>query len=249
MLNFKRIIGIVLILALFVCSFASCKKHVEKPADPVGDANKALTENTYFVQSSLNYTSEDAEMLAAIESFRAPTMKIRVNGDKFEGTLDVTHGNAINYITYTFVDGVLYTEWKENGKTVQNKQTIGDEQRATLKDNFGVGANVTSDDFNKVVTEEVDGKTVVKCSDIKDETLFALVNAFKNELAAANISASTALKNVTLDIEIVDGKYDTVLLSCEYYIATATDSYSIGMTYSSKFTYGGNFEIVAPDFD
>ena len=31
-----------------------------------------------------------------------------------------------------------------------------------LKDNFGVGANVTSDDFNKVVTEEVDGKTVVK---------------------------------------------------------------------------------------
>lgn len=249
MLNFKRIIGIVLILALFVCSFASCDKKKENSADPIGNANKALAENSYFVTSELKYSSDDADMLAAIESFRAPTMKIRVNGDKFEGTLDVTHGNAINYITYTFVDGVLYTEWKENGKTVQNKQTMSDDDKAELKESFGAGANVTADDFNKVVTEEVDGKTVVKCSDIKDETLFALVNAFKKELAAANISASTALKNVTLDIEIVDGKYDTVLLSCEYYIATATDSYSIGMTYSSKFTYGGNFEIVAPDFD
>ena len=248
-MNFKRIIGVVLILALFVCSFASCKKKVEKPADPVGDANKALTENTYFVQSSLNYTSEDAEMLAAIGSFRTPTIQIRVDKDKFEGTLDIIHGGAMNYLTYTFVDGVLYTEWKENGKTVQNKQTIGDEQRATLKDNFGVGANVTSDDFNKVVTENVDGKTVVKCSNIKDDALLALVNALKDELAAAHMSASVALKNATLNIEIVDGKYDTVVLSCEYYIATATDSYSIGMTYSSKFTYGGNFEIVAPDFD
>ena len=75
------------------------------------------------------------------------------------------------------------------------------------------------------------------------------MNALKDEFAAAHMSASVALKNATLNIEIVDGKYDTVLLSCEYYIATATDSYSIGMTYSSKFTYGGNFEIVAPDFD
>lgn len=248
-MNFKRIIGVVLILALFVCSFASCKKEVEKPADPVGDANKALTENTYFVQSSLNYTSEDAEMLAAIGSFRTPTIQIRVDKDKFEGTLNITHGGAMNYLKYTFVDGVLYTEWKENGKTVQNKQTIGDEQKADIKDNFGVGANVTSDDFNKVVTENVDGKTVVKCSDIKDDALLALVNALKNEFAAANMNASVALKNATLNIEIVDGKYDTVDLVCEYYISTAIDSYSIGMTYSSKFNYGGNFEIVAPDFD
>lgn len=249
MRNFKRIIGVVLVIALFVCSFASCEKKKENRTDPISDANKALAENTYFVQSSLKYTSDDADMLTAIGSFRTPTIQIRVDKDKFEGTLDITHGTAINYLTYTFVDGVLYTEWKENGKTVKNKQTIGAEDKATLKDNFGVGANVTSDDFNKVVTEDVDGKTVVKCSDIKDDALLALVNVLKDEFAAANMTVSVALKNATLNIEIVDGKYDTIDLVCEYYISTAIDSYSIGMTYSSKFNYGGNFEIVAPAFD
>ena len=212
-------------------------------------ADKALENTAYSVEVRVKYDSDDEEMLDAIKSFSNPSMRIYVDGDKFRGTMDLKHNGVKNYITYTFVDGVLYTEFNENGNTVQNKQTMGDSDKAALKESFGAGANVGTEDFENLSVQSLGKVSVIRCDTIKDDALIALVNSLKAEFAAAKLTADVALKNATLDIEIDGGKYNVVILTCEYYIITPVDSYSIKMTHSSKFTYDDDFEIVAPAFD
>ena len=249
MLKFRKIIGAVLVLVLFVCSIASCQK---KPADnenAIDKAEKALENAAYSVDATIEYSSEDEDMKSAIASFSKPVMKIRVDGDKFQGRMDLKLDGANNYITYTYVDGVLYTEWCENGKTVQSSQSLGDADKAALTESYGAGANISVSDFEKVLESKNDDVTVITCETIKDDALLALVNSLKSEFELVGFNCSVALKDAKLSIEIKDGKYDTTTLTCLYYITTSLDTYSIEMKYFCKFDYAAEFEITAPNFD
>ena len=246
MLKFRKIIGAVLVLALFICSFASCQKKSE---DVLEKADKALENTAYAVDVRLEYSSEDEDVKAAIDSFSKPSMKIYVDGDKFQGRMDIKLNGEKNHITYTYVDGVLYTEWRENGKTVQNSETLGDADKSVIAESYGAGANVSTDDFESVSIETSGKMSVITCETIKDDALIALVNSLKSELALAGFNANVALKNAKLEIEVNDGKYNITILTCLYYITTPVDTYSIEMKYTCRFDYDAEFEIAAPNFD
>jgi hypothetical protein len=249
MLKFKRIIGALLVLVLFASSLASCQKKTESNVNTIENADKALENTAYSMDVSLEYSSEDAKMIEAIESFSMPTMKILVDGDKFQGKMDLVLDGVNNYITYTYVDGVLYTEWREYDKTVQNSKELGDTDKTALTESYGAGASINSDDFEKVTVNKTDTSSVITCETIKDDALMALVNSLNSEFRSLNFNGSAALKNAKLVIEIQDGKYSSTTLTCLYYITTALDTYTIEMTYSCNFGYDVEFEITAPDFD
>ena len=51
------------------------------------------------------------------------------------------------------------------------------------------------------------------------------------------------------DIEIENDAYNVIILTCQYFITVNGDtSYSVEMTYSMKYTYGKDREIMAPSF-
>lgn len=245
MRKFTKIFSMALVLTMLVCTLASCnqEKKVEKLID---GAEEALAETAYTVDVRVKYESDNEEMAAAIKSFSSPTMKVCVDGDKFQARMDLKSGSDKNYITYTFVDGVLYTEWCEDGSTVQDKRSFSDEDKAALLDSFGAGASIGTEDFDEVAVKSAGKLSVIKCDVIKDDALNALIESLSEQLAFLN--ADVAIKNATLDIEIDDGRYNVVILTCEYYVTTATGYYSLTMTYSSKFTYENELEITAPSF-
>ena len=249
MLKFRKIIGVVLVLALFICSFASCQKKKENDGSAIDKANNALETAAYTVEATLEYSSDDEDMKTAIAAFSTPSMKIYVDGNKFQGKMDVEFDGEENYITYTYVDGVLYTEWSEYGKTVQKSEALGDADKSAITESYGAGANVGINDFEKVSESKNGDVTVINCETIKDDALIALVNSLKTEFGLVGFNCNVALKDAKLDIEIKDGKYDTTTLTCLYYISTSLDTYSVEMKYTCEFDYSAEFEITAPDFD
>ena len=246
MRKLTKIFSVFLVLALLVTSLASCNQ--EKKIGKLTDrADEALTEQPYAVDVKIEYRADDADMLAALEAFSAPSIKVNVDGDKFKARMEMTHGSDENHVTYTFVDGVLYTEWREGGTTVNDSRNFSDEDKAALRDSFGEGANIGTEDFDEISLESAGKVDVITCTKIKDEPLDALIAAIEEQLAA--FDADVAIKDATLKIEIDSDKYNVIIFTCEYFITTSGDSYSLTMTYSCKFNYTKELEILAPAFE
>lgn len=243
MRKLTKLFSVLLVLTLLVGSLASCNKD-KKLGKVIDGANAALAEQPYAVDLVIEYKADDADMMAALEALSTPSVKINVDGDKFKARLDLAYGSDENYVTYTFIDGTLYTEWREDGNTVRDSRPYSDEDKAALRDSFGEGANIGTEDFEEVELKSAGKVDRITCTKIKDAPLNALIASLEADLAS--FDADVAIKNATLDIEIDNGRYNVVVFTCEYFITTSTDSYSLTMTYSSKFNYTKELEIVTP---
>lgn len=246
MRKFTKIFSVLLVLTLLVGSLASCDKG-KKATKLIGRADEALAEQAYTAEVRVEYDSNDENMLAAIQSFSRPSIKVHVDGEKFMARMDLKHGSDANYIIYTCVDGTLYTEWCEDGATHKASSAFSDEDKASLRDSFGEAANIGVEDFDDISVKSLGKVDVITCTGIKDAPLDALVASLEEQLSS--LGADVAIKDATLAIEIDNDRYNVIILTCEYFITTVTDSYSIKMTYSTKFTYEKELEIVAPALD
>lgn len=248
MRQFRKIIGAALVLALSLCSFASCDLIGGKdPGELTATADEFLASNPYSVEMKLEYDSNDADMLMAISNLSASEMKLNVDGDKFAAKLALGEDGA-NYVLYTYVDGTLYTEWAENGTVVQEKAEITEQTKAELLATVG-GANVKHTDFSEVEVASQKGVSVISCNSIKEEKIAELTASLQAQLDEVFDNVVVSVYKTSLGIEIEDDKYNVIVFSCEYFITVDENtSYSIEMTYSMKFNYVKEREIMAPSF-
>lgn len=247
MRKLKRIIGLALVFAVIVSCFASCGIG-KNPDKLIEKAEEALNEKSYSMEMRIKYESDYDEMRDAIEKFSNPSLKVKVDGDKFSADMTLKHGGDQNYLRYTYVDGVLYTEWQEDGVTVQDSAEYSKDDREALKTTLGDGASIGPEDFEEITSEGLGKVSLLTCKKIKKEALFALIDSLKAEFDAASIEADVAIKDATLQINVEDGKYTVAILTCEYYITAELNTYSIIMTQSTKYTYG-DVEVTAPLFN
>ena len=244
MRQLKKIIGMVLVLALTVCSIASC----DKPEELIPAADEFLASNPYTVDVRVAYTSDNEAMAAAIASFTGPTMKVSVDGDKFSAIMYLKSGDDVNYVQFTFIDGYLYTEYSEDGKVTESKTQYTAEDIAALRASLGAGANVTYEDFEEVDVKGVKELSIITCEDIKSDAIASLTASLSEQLKTVFDEVTVTVYTATLNIEIENERYNVIILNCTYFITTPTDSYSIDMKYSMKFNYSESVEITAPSF-
>ena len=245
MRQLRKILGALLVLTLTLCSIASCDLIGGKdPEKLTSAADETLATNAYTVDMLLKYDSDDADMLSAISDLAATEMKLTVDGDKFVGKLALGEENSI---IYTFVDGTLYTEWSENGTTVQEKEEITSETKTALLSEFGTGLKYT--DFSEVEVASAKGVSVISCRNINSDKVAGLAAPLQAQLNEVFDDVVVTVYNASLDMEVENDAYNVIILTCEYFITVnGTQSYSVKMTYSMKYTYGKDREIMAPSF-
>ena len=245
MRQLRKILGALLVLALTLCSIASCDLIGGKdPEKLIPKADEVLATNAYTVDMLLKYDSDDADMLTAMSDLAATEMKLTVDGDKFVGKLALGEDD---HIIYTFVDGILYTEWSENGTTVQKKEEITSTIKDELLGEFGTGLKYT--DFSEVEVASAKSVNVITCKNINSDKVAELAAPLQAQLEEVFDDVVVTVYNASLDIEIDDDAYNVIILTCEYFITVnGTQSYSVKMTYSMKYTYGKDREIMAPSF-
>ena len=245
MRQFRKIIGAFLVIAITLCTIASCDLlGGKKPEELTAAADEILATTPYTVEMLLKYDSNDADMFAAMSDVAATEMKLTVDGNNFVGKLAL---GEENYIIYTFVDGTLYTEWSENGTDVQEKKEITAEDKAGLLAEFGTGLKYT--DFSEVEVASAKDVSVITCRNINSDKVAELAAPLQAQLEEVFDDVVVTVYNATLDIEIEDDSYNVIVLTCEYFITVnGSTSYSVEMTYSMKYTYGKDREIMAPSF-
>ena len=246
MRQFRKVVGMVLVLAIAICSMASCDG---KPEKIIPAADEFLATNPYTVDVRVTYKSDDETMAAAIASFTGPTMKISVDGDKFSAIMYLKQGEDTSYAQFTFLDGTLYTEYSEGGKVANSQTTYTAEDVAAMRETLGAGANVTYEDFDEVTVASAKKVTLITCDKIKADAIASLTASLTEQLETVFEEVTVTVYTATLNIEIEDDKYNVIILTCEYFITTPTDSYSIDMQYSMKFNYDETVVITAPTFD
>ena len=245
-MKLKRFIGLVLAVATLTCVFASCELLAGDPAALVAGADAALKEAPYTMNAKLEYTSDDEGMSAIIKSFSTPTIKVGVDGDKFNAYMYLENGNQQNYVNYTYIDGFLYTEWQENGVIVTDKKEMAQADKDELIFTLGDGINISIDDFANVSAKRDRGVDVISCDRIKAQSLSTLINVLEGQLSS--LDAIVNIKDAALTIKIEDGKYKSTVLTCEYHIITELDSYVVNMTYTTSYDYESGVSVTAPAF-
>ena len=249
MRQLKKIISMALVLALTVCALASCDViSVGKPDKLVAGADEFLASNPYTVDVRVTYESDDEAMAKAIASFTGPTMKLSVDGDKLSAIMYLKKGETQNYVQFTFIDGNLYTEYSEGGKVSESVTAYTAEDIAALRESLGAGAAITYEDFEEVESKGITKVHVITCNKIKADAIESLTSSLEEQLMSAFEEVEVTVYTADLSIEIEDGKYNVIILNCEYFITTPTDSYSINMQYSMKFSYDEAVNITAPSF-
>ena len=245
MRQFRKILGALLVLSVLLCTIASCDLiGGKKPEELTATANEILATTPYTVEMLLKYDSDDADMLSAMSDLAATEMKLTVDGDKFVGKLAL---GEEDHIIYTFVDGTLYTEWSEHGTTVQEKEEITSETKAELLAEFGTG--LTYADFSEVEVASAKDVSVISCKNINSDKIAELTAPLQAQLNEVFDDVVVTVYNATLDVEIENDAYNVIVLTCEYFITVnGNTSYSVKMTYSMKYTYGKDREIMAPSF-
>ena len=257
MRTIKRFTSVLLVFAMLIALLCSCEVLGE---NGIGDdtpdvvtkasaeeivtaAESALKANPYIVNMTIKYSSDDEAMQSAIKAFGTPKVKTEVNGDSFRISMSFTKGGVESGITYTYLDGVLYTDLNEAGLVTGDYEDFTDADKAELTESLGAGANISIDDFSKVIVIDNNGKSVINCGDIKDEPLEKLVASLQAEMGEDIL---VAIKNATLVITTDCGKYTSTVFTCDYVITTPDNAYNLTMTYTSNFTYGKNVVITAP---
>lgn len=240
----KKIISALLVVSLLAVLLTSCNLFV-KPDGVIAEADAALKEKAYTMETTITYTSEDAGMREAIASFTNPMIFTEVNGNDFRITMNFEKDGRENGVIYTYKDGTLYTVLDELGVTTKTSEVVTVLDKKEITDSLGQGVSISADDFNIAKAVSVEGVTMITCTDIKDEPLDALVRELSERFSEDTV---VAIKDAGLIIEIKDGLYNNVAFSCQYVITTPDAVYTLVMLYTSKFAYGDVDEITAPTF-
>ena len=233
MMRAKRLICAALVLVMTLSMLCSCDMLAGDATEKIAEAEAALKNEPYRVELQVDLESDNAKMNEAIISLSEVKFEVLANGDDFKISM-LTEVNGTKE-SYTRRGGKLYHEIESNGTKTGKELEYSPETVANLQAALGDGANVNPDDFSVCVSQTKKGTTIITYTDIKDETLNSLVSSMQAKLGA---DAFVAIKDASLTVQIVDGKYDITAFTCEYHLSTLEgEFYTLNLTYIARFTY------------
>ena len=245
MRTIKKIISVLLLAAMLLSAFCSCDLIGGKdPAELIKNAESALKEAPYAMDMAIQFTSDDAGMQSVIDGMSTPTVKVEVDGSDFKIAMSYKYAGLRSGVTYVRIGDTLYTERNDEGTITVTEETYGIDKKLELAEKLGTASNIGIGDFASVKAQGFNGVDVITCTEIKDAALDALVASLTEQLSSLN--AFVAIKDTTLVIQIIDGKYDSLLLSCQYVITVGENVYTLNMTYATKFDYTREVAISTP---
>ena len=238
----------VALMMITSCLFSCDLIFGTDPADMIKKADEALESQPYTVLINMTYTSDDEGMAEAIEMLSPPTVEMQVDKDALFATMTMTLHGRLSRSTYTAIDGTIYFDSYEEREdeiyTSKKKASLTEDAVADIKNSLGDGANLSADDFKSISAEDLDGVTVITCTDIKDSALSDIIDALQYKLT--DIGAMVFVNDATLVLNIKNGRYISSETVCTYAIATSDDVYTVTMESRTDYDYTSEFEITAP---
>ena len=237
----KKFLSLALALMMIVSLFAmtSCEKE---PKEQLEAANKALTEKPYTMTMKMNLTADNSDVQEILDAMNVE-VPVTIDGNNMflDMTMDMM-GQSVA-MKMTLVDKVLYYNMDLAGMAMKMKATLNDEQLADFVNKNGAEMPVDYTMFAELKSEKKDGKTVITCTGINDEGKKAL----NDELASSlGDMGKATVGDLSYNITLKDGKYESMDLSCTYTVTVSGVSVSVTMKIGATFAYDKVAAVTAP---
>ena len=232
----KRILALVLTLAVAVGALASCDM-INPPAD-----NR--DPDVYTADVEIKFATNDDKMKSAIDAMNSTATILR-NGDDISVVTNSVSGENSVTESYVLAGGVLF-----HGLSVKvGKYSLDEHKMAyvtesdfdTIIASIGQGADISADDFSSSSAVGSD----VTYTDILEDSKASLVKIMSKSFES--LGATVSIGNVSLTLT-KDGDFvDTSVLSCEYNISLDGNNYSVTMRIYTEYNYTSEVTVGTPD--
>ena len=256
-MKFKRILSVCLAIILAAGCFASCSEP-EQPKEPTADelmtaADQVLTEVPYKSTFDMTFTSnkENETTNSVTSALNGVDISYSVNGNNIEMSYlikKLNNGNSESIdMTITGIDDTLYVKMLISASGTESigkmKATATEEQRdEVMTETSGTATDITSADFEKIALEKVGDSYVLTCTDLKKESEEKLNSIVSSSVKNGTLKASNAI----FVIEIKDGRYHRITLTCDYKYAINQTQYDLSAVVVNCYSYE-NVTVTAPE--
>jgi hypothetical protein len=248
-MRLNRIISFTVALVLILSCLTSCAKT---PEQLVENAEAALASRPYAVEVDIDFDVQSDVISGIFDEIERQEIALYFDGDRFKAVNDQRinygSGEATFLSTYTVVDGVLYVALDYTmlgaSDSIRSKALINGEKREELENKLSLVGGLSLSDFSSVVGKKVDGDHVIVCTEISDDGRVLLEKMLVSQLESA--SELVKAKDATMTVEIDGGKYDSVIVRCDYDVTMSGKTYTVGMTVELEYDYDERFDVSVP---
>lgn len=235
----KKILALILLLVLACSTLTSC----EDPEEILAQADAALAEAPYKMTMRMNFECDDDKIDQLFSSMNM-VIPVTVDGKNVEMNMKMDVLSYTADINVSIVDMVMYYKISLPGQSVKMKASLNEEQYQEFMADSNAEMMLDPKDFGELTVEEVDGKKHITCGEISEEAKKELNDMIENSLNG--LSTDVALDNVTFDVTINDGKYESMNMSCVYSVVIDKKTYKITYNLDAEYSYEWISKVIAP---
>lgn len=249
----NRIIALVMILALFVSSLASCART---PEDIRDRANKKLSKK-YEMEFDINFACDDLVLGEIFEQLERTEIAVYRDGENLytvnRSKIDDGSGENVFTNEYTFVGDTLYLNmtrtWKDSdgvdrAQSAKIKGTLTSDERAQLISNLCFIGDITADDFTEISERFDEDALITVYSGESDHARIVMENSLLAMLESAADSAEAS--NLVMTVEIEDGEYESIKITCDYVVVIGGLTVNTVMEMEIEFDFDDGVRVKAP---
>ena len=235
----KRLTALFLLVMVLCGCLASC-------INPNQGGNSQT--DKYVASIRIKYATNDDKMKAAVDAIGAPTAALSVVGEDIRLVTNAAVNSVSVSNEYIYIGGTLYNEKSvtvgDKSITERKCATMNQDQRASLISKAGPGADIGIDDFlSQDKTSSGNLETYV-CTDITDESRESLCAVFSEQFGGLN--AIVRISDVSYQLEIIDGRNNSSVLSCNFVITMDGVDHEVTMHLYYDYDYDAKIDISAP---
>ena len=241
-MNLNRLIALIVSLVMILGCLASCDiiGNNDNPGETPVEA--------YRADVDIRFATDDNKIKDAINVMSSRAIVI-VNKDNVRiDTIAKTNTTSVDR-KYTLIDGVLYSNLlvQTNALAVSEcqKAFVDGNKKDEILNTFGEGTSIGVGDFYvSDIHKDGDNFSYV-CSDPFDELKASLHKMVAARFAA--IGATVTVSDVEYQLEVVNGRDSSSILSVNYVIDLDGETYSVIMRLYTTYSYDGDFTITLPE--
>ena len=231
-------------LALILCSFASCKKK-NKDDDKI--------DVPYAINVEIEYFCDSPDVIEIFNQLGNVVIRASHNGDnmRLDRDMSIDDGKEVVSFTeaYVILDGDVFAEMSystpNKASTVKNRSEITLDEAERLYNEITVFGGVKRSHFSDATTESGSKRTVETCKTITEDGKVALEKMLLGELegSAERVKAKSGEM-----ITVFDGdKYVTREIKCVFDVTFDKNVYSVEVVATLDYDYENVDEIAYPD--
>lgn len=238
----KKILALVLVLAMISCMFVACEN--DPAVSAIKKADEALQKTPYAMTMKMDFSSSnpDIDKALSVMCVEVPTV---VDGKNMSMELNMNvEGIAVKADVVVY-DMIMYYNMSMMGQKMLFKCKMNDKQFEQFNQSSNTQMPIDVDSFAKFTMEEKDGKQIITSAEVTKKGLDEL-NKIAND-AIASMGASASYDEITYNVVLKDGKYESVAMDAKYSVTVSGQTFDFSLSISAEYTYGDFDPVVKPE--